>query len=78
MTDQHKIKKLNSVIEGLQKEIRELNEDHWYSYKNQKKLVFNLASQLKTQLDLPDEQCIAEAQNFVDTFYTLKIGYNRK
>ena len=52
------------------------DEAFWYSFPNQKKLAFNVATGLLAKHDMEPSEAVETAKNFIDHFYKEVIAPN--
>lgn len=68
---------LQSMINQTQfKESSNVEEGFWYSFPNQKRLAFGVASQLLIADEITPQEAVKTAKEFIDHFYSEVIAPN--
>lgn len=65
---------LNSMLAQTQFGASVQEEEYWFSRGNQKKMVFALGAQLLVSEDMTSAEAIAQAQDYINTFYETTLS----
>lgn len=49
--------------------------NYWFSWPNQQKIVFQIATRSYLEFDMDPEEAVRGARDFVNTFYKLEIKH---
>lgn len=66
--------RMNAMLALSQVAVKEPKYDEWFTRGHQKLHIFNLAAKLFVEHDFAPDDAIKSAENFIDTFYNMKVN----